>query len=160
MSINVIMYYLSQLVKFVFDRDSSKKGKYYSIQVFSMLQREKFSRRDLADFVRIYFREYFNMKNLARIYFRELRKKNGMFTNISNRIGLICRKKHGKLMKELNLAFSIPCLYTKHRNDKHEAFIDVDSNENNFFATAFRDLVKSFFSRGFNSTNQLNFFCK
>ena len=154
------MYYLIQRVEFIFDRDSIKKGKSYSIQVFSMLQREKFSRRNLADLVRIYFREYFNMKNLARIYFRELRKKNDMSTNISNRIVLTCRKKHGKLMKELNLVFSIPCLYTKHRNDKHEYSIDVDPNKNNFFATAFHDLVKSFFSRGFNSRNQLNFFRK
>ena len=51
---------------------------------------------------------------------------------------------------ELNIVFSVRCLYTKHGNNKQEAyaiaFIDVDLGKNKFLAIEFFDPLKK---RGF-----------
>ena len=61
-------------------------------------------------------------------------------------------KKHGELMKELDLVFLISGLYVKHRNNKHEtyatAFIDIHSAKNTFFPTGFFEPQKNSFLKG------------
>ena len=68
-------------------------------------------------------------------------------------------KKHGELMKELDLLFLISGLYVKHGNNKHEtyatALIDIHSAKNTFFPTGFFEPQRnSFFQGGFNFMNQ------
>ena len=64
--------------------------------------------------------------------FSQMTQYKNLFRELRNFYELIITV---ELIKELNLVFPIPCLYTKHGNKLEAdniAFIDVDSAKNNF----------------------------
>ena len=82
--------------------------------------RESVDLQKLADFVRLYFREWLDMENFAWVYFCELGKNKCILMDISHIIGVtFWKKEHGELTEELNLVFHL--FYTKNWN-KHEAY--------------------------------------